>query len=617
MDAQDRPAVLIPFSPAEAVAARPANENPGPVTLSATRLPGTGLNRFGRPPRLVLGDLPRQEDEIRRHVYKRGNVPVRIKIRQENGWRDWYAVESREGRHGWQNCRPEGYAPAAYIGSIDPFHPQVASEEVFWPEGEKDVDTIVWLGLPALTFGGPSEVREEYAEVFRGRRVVVIGDNDPEGQECVRRKVAALAPLAESVRVVDLDGLVDDKGDVSDWVASGKTAEDFHKLVDASPVVAGKRRPISATPFDWIAPQDIPVRRWIYGGHYIRKFISTTVAPGGVGKTALSVVEAMAIVTDRALLGKRPSERTNVWLWNGEDPIDELQRRVMAAAIHYRLHPDDLKGLFIDSGRTTEIVIASQTREGTVIAEPVVDELIKTIRKNQIGLLVIDPFVSSHRVTENDNNAIDAVAKTWARIADATNCAIELVHHVRKTGGFEITVEDGRGAVALLGAVRSARVLNPMGKEEAEKFGVENHRLCFRASNGKANLVPPPESADWYSLVSIDLGNATPDYPGDHVGVVTTWTAQNPLDSIDTCHLSEICRELSLKPGRKDPQASDWVGHMIGRVTGIDSRSKQGAAQIKSLLRFWEASGALRIEKIKDENRTLRPCYVPRDWSDG
>ena len=45
-------------------------------------------------------------------------------------------------------------------------------------------------------------------------------------------------------------------------------------------------------------------------------------------------------------------------------------------------------------------------------------------------------------------------------IADATNTAIDLAHHSRKTGGAEVTMEDGRGAVVLLNAVRSARVLS-------------------------------------------------------------------------------------------------------------------------------------------------------------
>ena len=118
-------------------------------------------------------------------------------------------------------------------------------------------------------------------------------------------------------------------------------------------------------------------------------------------------------------------------------------------------------------------------RDGAVVAEPVVDALIETIRCNKIDALIIDPFVSSHRVTENDNMAIDAVAKAYARIADTTNCAIEVVHHVKKTYGAEATVEDGRGAVALLAAARSARVLNGMSKDQAARANIEMPRVLF------------------------------------------------------------------------------------------------------------------------------------------
>jgi hypothetical protein len=37
-------------------------------------------------------------------------------------------------------------------------------------------------------------------------------------------------------------------------------------------------------------PKTIPRREWLYGRHYIRKYLSTTIAPGGVGKSALLTV---------------------------------------------------------------------------------------------------------------------------------------------------------------------------------------------------------------------------------------------------------------------------------------------------------------------------------------
>ena len=148
--------------------------------------------------------------------------------------------------------------------------------------------------------------------------------------------------------------------------------------------------------------------------------------------------------------------------------------------------------------------------------------------------LIIDPFVSCHRMPENDNGAIEAIVKAWARIADATGCAIELVHHVRKPGGgasAEFTVDDARGASALISAVRSARVLNVMSKEEATAAGIAEgqRRAYFRVGTGKSNLTPPMEKAEWFKFVSVPLNNGAADEPGDSVGVVTSWKCQAHL----------------------------------------------------------------------------------------
>ena len=165
------------------------------------------------------------------------------------------------------------------------------------------------------------------------------------------------------------------------------------------------------------------------------------------------------MASGKPLLGAAPSGPLRVWLWNGEDPIEELQRRVAACMMHYGLTREDVGDrLFVDTGRHMPIVLATAARDGARIAEPVVRDVIRTIEENRIDVFQVDPFVSSHRVSENDNNAIDMVAKRWAYVADVTRCAVELVHHVRKLNGAEVTVEDGRGAIALIAASRSARI---------------------------------------------------------------------------------------------------------------------------------------------------------------
>jgi hypothetical protein len=368
---------------------------------------------------------------------------------------------------------------------------------------------------------------------------------------------------------------------------------------------------IHATPFPWTDPSIIPPRRWVYGRHYIRDFLSTTVAPGGVGKSSLEIVELMAIATGKPLLGVEPHERCAVWYWNGEDPMEELLRRVMAVAIHFGLSPKDLEGrFFVNTGRTTPIVVAEKTRDGVIINTPVVDQVITTITQNRIGAMSIDPFVACHRVTENDNSEIERVAKTWAHIADATSCSIELVHHVRKTNGAEVSVEDGRGAVALLAAARAARAINRMSAEEAERAGIPDPQFYFRTDNGKANLAPP-EGASWFHLVSIDLQNATdktgtePARPSDKIGVVEAWSWPDHTADVTASDMEVTRAKISAGNYRLDPQSPEWAGLAIIQVLGIES-TEASRAKAKSLLDMWLKSGALRVSREPDARRKMK-----------
>jgi hypothetical protein len=368
---------------------------------------------------------------------------------------------------------------------------------------------------------------------------------------------------------------------------------------------------ISATSFTLRDPKLIPQRNVLYGKHLIRKFGSATIAAGGVGKTKLIIAEALAMVTGRPLLGIRPEERSKVWVWNGEDPLEEIERSVAAACIHFRITPMEIEGgLFMDSGRDSEIVIAHQTRDGAKVAAPMVEALLRTIFDNKIDVVMIDPFISSHRVTENDNNSIDIVAKTWTKIADITNTAIDLVHHSRKTGGAEVTVEDGRGAVALLNAVRSARSLNVMSPDEFKSSGVEGHRRSyFKVEDGKANLFPPSEAAEWYHLQSVELGNGPPNLPqgkgGDKIGVVTPWKWPDHLAGISGDDFIKVASVIRGGSWKASVQAVAWVGHAVAKALGLNvGRDK---AKITVLLKVWLDAGTLvKVERMDEGARRLK-----------
>jgi RecA-family ATPase len=165
---------------------------------------------------------------------------------------------------------------------------------------------------------------------------------------------------------------------------------------------------IIAAPYVWIDPQNIPLRDWLYGRLLVRRFLTVTIAPGGVGKSSLIVCEALAMGSGRDLLGVLPVRRLKVWLWNLEDPQEETARKIQAAAKHYHLTADDITDrLFVNSGRDHSLVIAKENRNGTVVLRPVIENLVEQIREHSLDVVIIDPFVSCHEVFENDNSAID------------------------------------------------------------------------------------------------------------------------------------------------------------------------------------------------------------------
>lgn len=361
-----------------------------------------------------------------------------------------------------------------------------------------------------------------------------------------------------------------------------------------------------ARPFTIRPTSEIPRRRWLYADSYIRSFVSVLAAPGGAGKTTLYVVEALSIATGKPLLGITPAERTGVWIMNLEDPADEMERRIGAAAKHYGLDQADIEGrLFVDAGRDKPLLMAQQTRDGITIHKPMVDAIVAKIRANKIGVLIVDPFVASHSVSENDNQAINAVLALWRLIADLTGCCIVLVHHFRKLNGEEGSIDSVRGGSAIIGAVRTARVMNTMTEAEAAKLGVEGsqRRRFVRIDNAKNNLAPPADHASWIELVSVDLGNGSgiSDQGGDKVGVATPWEPPSAWEGVTEQHMRDVYNYLDRHgPQRWHPEAEDnsWFGWQVMKICGIEE-AERNKGRVKAMLKTWQDAGLI----TKDDHR--------------
>lgn len=116
--------------------------------------------------------------------------------------------------------RPDGEWKLDGVQRV-PFRlPQVlASQEIILCEGEKDVLSCEKLGLTATTtLGGSNSWRDEYAQYFREKDVILIPDNDEAGRKYVLTAGKALLPVARSVRYLELPD-IGPREDISDWLA--------------------------------------------------------------------------------------------------------------------------------------------------------------------------------------------------------------------------------------------------------------------------------------------------------------------------------------------------------------------------------------------------------------
>ncbi|MEO1948731.1 AAA family ATPase [Thioclava sp.] len=369
------------------------------------------------------------------------------------------------------------------------------------------------------------------------------------------------------------------------------------------------------TAYDFFDEASLKPRQWIYGKHYLRSFVSVLASAGGIGKTSMQIVEALAICTGRPLLGEQVHERSNVWIINLEDPLEEMRRRVLAAMKHYGIRPDEVRGkLFLDAGRDFRIKFATQTRDGVIPNAALVAHMVEKIREHNIGIVFVDPFVSAHEVNENDNGAINEVVSQIRDVADGTECSIGLVHHIRKGNGDDATIDSVRGAGSLIGAARAARVINRVSEADALKLGVDDFeaKSIFRVDDGKANLAPPADRAVWRKMQGVQLDN------GEWVGVCVVHEMPDMFEGIsvkDTYRIQRLIAERDPGSLKANVQAKAWVGHMLGAELGIDTSDKAGRARMSHIVNAWVKSGVLKIEHVFDGRQGREvPSIVVGEW---
>lgn len=267
-------------------------------------------------------------------------------------------------------------------------------------------------------------------------------------------------------------------------------------------------------------PQAIPKREWLMHGRFLTGFVTVTISPGGMGKSTLSMLEGLAVNQGKGeeWLGRKTYQSgVGVWVYNLEDPQDELDRKVAAMAQHFDIPYEDLDNFVTTSGLTQGLTICREGRNGVEINTRALKACEDFIEKHGIKLWIIDPLVKAHHVNENDNGAMDTVMTALSGIAMRQKCSIHLVHHTRKKGkdNGDGDAETARGASSVTSAARVAHTINGMSDQKATQYGLQEDASWYmRLDDAKSNMTPPQDKATWFKKVSVQLPS------GDWVGVL-------------------------------------------------------------------------------------------------
>ena len=344
-----------------------------------------------------------------------------------------------------------------------------------------------------------------------------------------------------------------------------------------------------------------PPRAWLLGNVFCRAFLSSLIAEGGTGKTALRYAQLLSLAIGRPLTGERVWQRCVVLIISLEDSEEELDRRICAVMRHYGVDPSEVDGwLWIRAPGAKAGKLMTVNRKGRPEGGTMAAIVERAIVRRKVDIVSLDPFVKTHGVSENDNNLIDQVTQVLLDLSAKYDIAVDTPHHVRKGPSDPGNADRARGASSQKDAYRLVYTLSTMSPEEAETFGIpeEERHSYVRMDKGKVNIVPPARKAQWFKIVGVRLENLTELYPnGDEVQTVEPWTPPGPFDGLHTETINRILDAIDagLPDGERYSSAPRATTRAAWQAVERHAPGKP-ESQCREIIRQWLVNGLLIVE---------------------
>jgi hypothetical protein len=344
-----------------------------------------------------------------------------------------------------------------------------------------------------------------------------------------------------------------------------------------------------------------PPRAWAYGSFLMYQATSGVAAPPGVGKTTFSFQIAIAFGLDLNFgpWSPVPGGGGRVWLFNGEEPREELDRRFLAACIEMGVESAEAaRRVAYNSGLDERLTLVRLDPRGETVRSPDVDLIKARIRASGFKLFIVDPLIEIHAVKE-DTEGFHAIGAALREIAHDCDCAVLFFHHTPKAANADTAAGDMnamRGGGPIVGVARFIATMFSMTTKDAEEYGVPaRERLRYvRFDDAKANMAMMSAEPQWWAKLGVSIDNAHGVRPADNIGVLRF---ERLRAEPDPTSMQQVIKAATERENRLDRIAAELV--RVCLLNGYTSPETAGA--MDAVVRGLDVTKTgFRVNKTKD-----------------
>ncbi len=382
-----------------------------------------------------------------------------------------YRVERLEPK-GFRQSRPDPDGRGRWIPNLNGVNSRVPyraravrramvnDQTIVIVEGEKDADRLAGLGFVATTFaGGANAWHDEYADWFVDADVVIIPDNDQPGAKYAQTIASSLRNVGAKIRQLRLPGLPL-KGDVSDWLDGGGTAETLKELITKAPNFVGTASQANGAPTSQrVSPlrfhnlgevmarvDATPLPRYLFKPVWAAGDYGMLGGEDKAGKSFMVCDAAVSVASGTPWLGIFEVDAPGpVLLFLGEGGERKMTRRMRAIGQARDLRVEDLN---------IRICMRAPQLTDNEAMRAVEEE----VQENRPVLIIVDPlYLAASGANSSDLFEMGSYLQRAQSIAQDHGAALLISHHWNKGG-------KGQGAQRMTGVGPSAwgRVLISM-----------------------------------------------------------------------------------------------------------------------------------------------------------